>query len=355
MRFKFVFGLTLMAFAVVAAADERWIGFSTERPFSEAQIEIGKTGARLVEFDLVIPGTTIERISSDQGEFTRVEVPGLGHVGGFGEPMLPALRRFVEIPRGATAEVTATVLDQTTLEFAPEGMPSLLYPVQRPIPKCDCPEARAWRFSYKPKAYQGLVDFGAPQLSGPFGLRDHTMMMLTVAPATYDAETGTIEIATRLRVSLTITGGDAAATARVKDRLSSRHFDAFLSDAAINLNLTDAGGWAYPDSAPVEFLIVTPPQFVVDLAPFVEWKTSTGYNVSLVTTDVTGTTTTAIKSYITGQYNGAEPPVYILMIGDSPSPLATYTPSGGGTGGSDPGPHPQVAPLQPLLLPRLPW
>ena len=148
------------------------------------------------------------------------------------------------------------------------------------------------------------------------------------------AVAGAIEIATRLRVTVTITGGDEEATAAVKQRLSSRHYDTFLRNVAVNLNFTEAGGWAYPDSAPVEFLIVTPPQFVADLAPFVEWKTSTGYNVSVVTTDVTGTSTTAIKSYLTGLYNGPTPPVYILMIGDSPSPPAIYTPSGGGIGGT---------------------
>ena len=61
-----------------------------------------------------------------------------------------------------------------------------------------------------------------------------------------------------------------------------------------------------------------------NLQPFVDWKTSTGYNVSVVTTDVAGTTTTAIKSYISGLYNGPNPPVYILMIGDSPGVLATF-------------------------------
>ena len=55
----------------------------------------------------------------------------------------------------------------------------------------------------------------------------------------------------------------------------------------------------------------------------------------MATTDVAGTSTTDIKNYITGLYNGANPPVYILMIGDSPSPLATYTLSGGGDGGTD--------------------
>lgn len=322
------------ALAVTAVANEQWIGFSGDRPWSEAQIEIGKVGTRTVEFDLVIPGVGLERVSTAEGDFTRLTIPGLGSSSAVGEPMLPALRRFVEIPQGATATVATTVLDRATVALAAEGMPETVFPAQLPIPKCDCDEARSWVFSFQPKAYQGVVE-RQPVITGPSTLRDHRMMMVDVSPARYDVAAGGIEIATRLRVTVTITGGDDEATAAIKQRLSSRHYDAFLRNVAVNLNFTEAGGWAYPDTAPVEFLIVTPPQFVADLAPFVEWKTSTGYNVSVVTTDVTGTSTTAIKSYLTGLYNGPTPPVYILMIGDSPSPLATYTPSGGGTGGTD--------------------
>ena len=48
----------VMALAVTVVADEQWIGFSGERPWSEAQIEIGKVfGAlkrlqRVVDIDL---------------------------------------------------------------------------------------------------------------------------------------------------------------------------------------------------------------------------------------------------------------------------------------------------------------
>lgn len=335
MRFRFGFVVAVMALVGGASADDQWIGFSDDRPFSQARVEIGRTGVETVEFDLVIPGVSVEKVATEAGGFTRLEVPGLGRIGRTGEPMLPALRRFVEVPLGATATVTATVLDRATVNLASEVLPTLVYPVQLPMPKCDCEEAENWRFSFEPKAYQTTIERGAPTLTGPFGLRDHRMLLVTASPATYDPDAGTVEIATRMRVTVTISGGDAAATAAVKSRLSSRHYDAFLAGAAVNLNFTDAGGWAYPDDAPVEFLIITPPQFVADLQPFVEWKTSTGYNVSVVTTDVAGTTTTAIKSYLTGLYNGPTPPVYILMIGDSPSPLATYTPSGGGTGGTD--------------------
>jgi hypothetical protein len=335
MRLRIGFALALMALVGGAAADETWVGFSNDQPFSEARIEVGRTGVNTVEFDLVIPGVAVENVATDAGTFVKLSVPGLGQIGRPGEPQLPALRRFVEIPRGATVSVTTTVLDRTLVNLAAEGLPTLVYPSQLPMPKCDCPEADAWQFSFESKAYVGTVDRSRPTMAGPFGFRDHQMMLLTTSPVTYDVAAGTVEFATRMRVAIEISGGDPVATAAVKNRLSSRHYDAFLKGSVVNLNMTDAGGWTYPDAAPVEFLIITPPLFVADLAPFVEWKTSTGYNVSVVTTDVTGTTTTAIKSYITGLYNGPTPPVYILMIGDSPSPLPTYTPSGGGTGGTD--------------------
>jgi Peptidase family C25/Propeptide_C25/Reelin subrepeat B/Immune inhibitor A-like, MAM domain len=336
MRIRIGIGMLVLVVAGFAAADERWIDFNKDGPFSEARIEVSRTGSSTVEFDLVVSGVAVERVDTDAGAFTKLSVPGLGNGGRPGEPLLPTLRRFVEIPHGATATVTTTVLDRTLVNLAAEGLSTVVFPAQLPMPKCDCPEADAWQFSFDTKAYGSTIDRSRPTMAGPFGFRDHQMLLLTTSPLTYDATAGTVEFATRTRVTIEIAGGDAVATAAIKNRLSSRHYDAFLGNATVNLNLTKAGGWAYPDAAPVEFLIITPPQFVADLAPFVEWKTSTGYKMSVVTTDTTGTTTTAIKSYITGLYNGPTPPIYILMIGDSPSPLATYIQSsGGGIGGTD--------------------
>ncbi|HSN56544.1 MAG TPA: C25 family cysteine peptidase, partial [Candidatus Sulfomarinibacteraceae bacterium] len=327
--------IACLVWTTSATAEQRWIGFDGRTTESEATVEVLRVGTETVELEVVIPGIVVERVDVDSGSYTRLEVPGLGRIGRPGEPMLPALRRFVEIPQGAAATARATVLETAKVNLAAEGVPGTVFPVQLPMPKCDGAEARAWRFSLEPKAYRGVVDHGQPTLTGPVTLRDHRMLLLTVAPATYDVAAGTVELATRLRVTVDIEGGDAEATAAVKSRLASRHFDAFLVDAAVNLNLTEAAGWAYPDAAPVPFLIITPPQFVADLQPFVDYKTSTGYRVTVATTDVTGTTTTAIKSYITGLYNGPNPPVYILMIGDSPTPLATWSQSPGGGGGTD--------------------
>jgi len=328
-RVSLIVVVCLAALGSAQATEQQWIGFNDE--LSAVSVEVARSTVTGAEFEVELPGIALAEEATEAGLFVRLSVPGLGRLGEFGQPELPALRRFVEIPEGASVEVDLVVLDRETVELDREGLPVTVYPVQRPRPKCDCEEARAWRFSHKPEAYRGTVRHPTTQLSGPFTFRDHRVMLLTLAPVIYDVDRGRLELITRARVTVRFVEGDLNRTIERKERLSSRHFDAFLGSATVNLNMgLESANWSYPDDAPVEFLIVTPPQFVSDLTPFVEWKTSCGYDVTVATTDVTGTTTAAIKSHITGLYNGPNPPVYILMIGDSPSPLATWVHSTGG-------------------------
>jgi hypothetical protein len=326
--------MAVLASVWVGAAEPQWVEFASG--VDEARVTVAESNATGLEFEVELPGISLESAATEAGDFVRISVPGLGRVGNTGEPQLPALRRFIEIPIGATVEVDVQPLDKTEIDLAREGVPTRLMPVQLPQPKCDCEEARNWRFSYKEASYAGRVEQPAGALRGPYTFRDHQIMVLTLSPVSYDVEQSKLEIVHRARITVRFEGGDMAATLAAKERLASRHFDAFLGAATVNLNLDlDAANWSYPDDAPVEFLIITPPQFVADLQPFVDWKTSCGFNVTVTTTDVAGTTTTAIKNHISGLYNGANPPVYILMIGDSPSPLVTYSVSGGGYGGTD--------------------
>ena len=68
------------------------------------------------------------------------------------------------------------------------------------MPKCDCEEARNWRFSYDRKLYSGVVRHPAAQLEGPFAFRDHRVVKATMAPVSYDADAGVVEVATRSRM-----------------------------------------------------------------------------------------------------------------------------------------------------------
>jgi len=335
-RTRLVWAVLIIGAAAGVSSAGTWVPLASEEPAGELSVKEALTGTQVVELEVELPGLELEAVHTEYGDFTRVEIPGLGGIGEVGQPMLPALRRFVEIPAGAVITADSLVLEEQLVDLGAKGLPATLYPVQLPQPKCDCKEARAWRFSHDPAAYQGLVAPEPLSLGEPVTIRDHRLVMLTLAPVSYEPAKGLIHVASRVRVTLALTGADLKATQARKQRLASRHFDSFLIGNTLNLNFGGkAAGWAYPDSAPVELLIITPPQFVTDLQPFVDWKTSCGYHVSVATTDVTGTTTTTIKNHITGLYGGANPPVYILMIGDSPGTLITYSESPGGGGGTD--------------------
>jgi len=57
--------------------------------------------------------------------------------------------------------------------------------------------------------------------------------------------------------------------------------------------------------------------FEADLADFVTLKEGQGFAVSVANlTTVGGNTTTAIKNYIKTQYLGANPPDYVILVGD---------------------------------------
>ncbi len=336
-RVLFVLAVAAAAFAPASGASDLWLPLAAEAS-DGVRVDLVRSGVDGVELEVAVPGISLAVVETEAGPFTRVAVPGFGRDGEVGAPELPVLRRFVEIPVGASVAVEAVRLDPVEVDLAGRGFAPRLHPAQLPVPKCDCEEAREWRFSHKPDAYRGVVGVAPASTSGPFTVRDHTLALLAVSPVRYDATRGRLEVASRVRVRLSFSGGDLDATRARKQRLASRQFDAVLDRATVNLNFGGrAAGWHYPADAPVELLVIAPNDatMLAALEPFVAWKTSCGFHVSLVTTTVTGTTTTAIKSYIQGLYNGANPPVYILMIGDSPTPLPTFTNSGGGSGGTD--------------------
>lgn len=65
------------------------------------------------------------------------------------------------------------------------------------------------------------------------------------------------------------------------------------------------------------YLIITPSNFEPALAQFVAWKERMGYEVTVVTTSVTGGSASSIKNYIQGVWDSGENrPDFLLLVGD---------------------------------------
>ena len=74
----------------------------------------------------------------------------------------------------------------------------------------------------------------------------------------------------------------------------------------------------FPPTTPISYLIISSPDFISGIQPFVQWKESIGYEVYVASTEETGSTTTSIRNYIQDAYtNWENPPAYVLLNGDT--------------------------------------
>lgn len=66
------------------------------------------------------------------------------------------------------------------------------------------------------------------------------------------------------------------------------------------------------------YLMITIPKLETTLAPFAAYKRNLGYEVTVVTTNTTGTTKENIKAYIKGRYDNRETrPDFVLLVGNN--------------------------------------
>ena len=60
--------------------------------------------------------------------------------------------------------------------------------------------------------------------------------------------------------------------------------------------------------------------------PLADWRRRQGYNVEVVTTATTGSSNSAIKAWLTAEYNAAEPPLeFVTLVGDANGSVAIPT------------------------------
>ncbi len=65
-----------------------------------------------------------------------------------------------------------------------------------------------------------------------------------------------------------------------------------------------------------DMLIIYHPAFYNQMKPLADWKIQKGMNTEMVSTALTGTTGSAIQSYVQGYYNAHPNLLYVLLVGD---------------------------------------
>ena len=272
-----------------------------------------------------LEATTVE---TSRGELSEIHIDGSYPNGNVGEPQLPMFTRLIAIPTGATPIVSVGAHSETdyTLSDYRIGTVSAM---QAPIRKDVEPSTVEYAFSEAAYARDSYNDDPIAMVEVLGTMRGLTLGRLIVQPVRYNPVAGTVKVFNDIELSVEFENGDAESTEKMFKSTCSPDF-ASVYDQIFNINMLVGGNSKdaftdHPDmyNTPVKMLVICYSGFQGNAAlnSWLQWKLQKGYYVDIYYTSETGTSASAIASFIKTKYNASVSAgnayTYLIVIGDT--------------------------------------
>lgn len=270
-------------------------------------------------------------VTTKAGTFTMLSAKGLSQSSRVGEPALPVAGQLIAVPEGATLRVEVLASASIEYDLAAYGVSSLLLPAQPSLSKSDDPAKVP--FEYKESVYKSAGYYSLPEAAAEISgtMRGLRVGLVSMAPIQYDPVANKVRVQSEMTVRVNFDNANWIATQKNFDNSYSPVFEEAYSQLS-NYELMNFQDKADLVKYPIKYVIVSARMFEAQLQPFIAWKVKKGFKVIVAYTDVIGTTTTAIKSYLQGLYTAGTPadpaPSFVLLVGDTPQ-IPPFTGSSG--------------------------
>jgi hypothetical protein len=305
--------LQMIAFSALAAAQINSLGFT-----------IGSKSAQSMEVHFNLPEFEIEEVNLGGASYQKVKVENAGYLIEDGMPELPTMSAMIAIPNRGSVRIemidTQTKMIKHILPYPSQGsnneenprnvlLNSALYLGSQTYP-------------------QDLVLISEPQI-----MRDFRVINLQVQPFAWDSATRDLAVSEQVSFRLVFTdepGINELETTGVITPVFDRMYNALI------LNYRDLRP-DYIPAVPEKIVMIygafADASYNTMVSNFANWKRQKGADVTLVSTTVAGSSTTAIKTYLQNLYNNPLTRFdHIVIIGDVTGSFAvpSYTTNGYG-------------------------
>jgi hypothetical protein len=267
-------------------------------------------------------------VETPLGELSEIRIEGTYPNGNVGEPQLPMFTRLIAIPTGATPVVTVGAHSETQYTLSDYGI-GTVSAMQAPIRKDVEPSTVEYAFSETAYARDSYNDNPIAMVEVLGTMRGITLGRLIVQPVRYNPVAGTVKVFNDIEVNVDFQNGDAESTEKMFKSTCSPAFRS-VYDQIFNIDMLMDGNSkdAYTDhpdfyNTPVKMLVICYSGFQGNAAlnSWLEWKLQKGYYVDIYYTSETGTTASAIASFIKTKYNASVSAgnayTYLIVIGDT--------------------------------------
>lgn len=259
----------------------------------------------------------LSEVNTKAGDFVELWSKGYYKNLELAAPMLPLMNKMIEIPQGAEIVISVLKFDEEVIDLSSYGINHPILPVQASLFKDQDPDDVEFLMNksiYNSNEVYSLETARVEYIGETRGVK---MGRLSISPFSYNPQTNQLIVKNNLEIEITFKNADLQLTKSIKQKFYSPAFNSVF-ESLISVESTSTRD-AIVEYGPVKYVIVADRMFETELEPFVTWKTQKGFNVIQAYTDVIGTSTTAIKTYLQDLYeNPADgiSPSYLLFVGD---------------------------------------
>ncbi|MBO4655354.1 MAG: T9SS type A sorting domain-containing protein [Bacteroidales bacterium] len=283
--------------------------------FSQEQSVTVQTPSKVntIELKFDLPTYTVKDtvLPSEYGvsqNFSYIEVSDdeYGIVDSIGYPLLPQLSFYVNVPHNAT-NFTVTLQDT---EYQSIIIEQFVLPAQEDIRK----DSSVFNFSMDTAFYTSTNSFVGLNacILEEFWAFGEKGVTLSILPFTYNPSTGNVVVLKSALVSISYSL-DSLDSGERNDSLCNPVVEDYLEHLFINYEASRSTRYW-----PLNYLIITDPEFESTVSYFANYKRNLGYDVSVVTTNTTTTNPLYIRLYLIALYNSLiTRPTYVLLVGDA--------------------------------------
>lgn len=268
--------------------------------------------------DFYLPQYQLENITAEGNEYVQLIIQDYGVIPDVGLPALPIISFNLFIPYAESqpgVEVKNIISSERILK-------SKIYPFQMPWEKSNPIGERPFTINNDYYNTSGNLEQPFVQVSEPFIIAGVKGVSITLYPFRYSPKDDKLISINKGSIDILL----SQSVTPVTDKSAS--LNQYLNSVFVNYE------WASVRAAS-KYLIITDPSFEAGMQQFVTHKVSKGFEVDMFNTNATGTTTTAIKTFIQQRYNNpSTKPEYILLVGDV-AQIPAWTGSGEGSPKTD--------------------
>lgn len=312
-RFILVVLMSTFLFISLHAAED------FENPLRVSTVSNEKT-----EIVFSIPQYSLNHHEINGMTFSKVELESALMSGKVGYPELPVFSTTIAVPVNSTIRIDKVIAEK---KHYIENVN--IYPVQNL-------QNLQRTFDYSPSFYESKNSLTVyPEsnysVSDIQVIRDMNVVNISVQPMRFYPDSKRVEVIEEIKITIEHKSRNASPVYYENQRIS-RAFEPIYRGLIANYDQVRVVNPTYQEPSLLIIYGGTPNETI--LTQLKVWKMQRGFDVVMVGTSVTGTTTGSIKNYIQNAYNTWEnPPEFVMLIGDTSGSftIPCFTHTGGST------------------------